>query len=93
MAEKAKQAALKKLRAKPPISEEVLAERKAARLAREQAQAVARAEKLAAREQLKLDREAEKAKAVADAPPVLTEADKKAARDKRYAARKKRGRR
>lgn len=93
MAAKAKQAALIKLKAKPPISEEVLAQRKAARLAREEAQAVARAEKLAAREKLKAEIEAKKALEAANAPRVLTEAEKKAARDERYAARKNRRRR
>ena len=48
MAAKAKQDALKKLKAKKPLSPEVLAERKAAELAREQKQAEASAAKRAA---------------------------------------------
>lgn len=88
LATKAKQAALEKLRAKPPISEEALAERTAARIAREQAEATARAEKLAAREQLKAQRKAEKEQDIVPPPPALTEAEKKEARDARYAARK-----
>lgn len=90
LAAKAKQAALEKLRSKPPISEEVLAERTAARLAREQAEAAARAEKLAARELAKAQRQAEKEQQIAPPPPALTEAEKKEARDARYAARKNR---
>ena len=46
-----KKAALEKLRAKPPVDEAVLAERRAAALAREQAQAIASAERKAARDQ------------------------------------------
>ncbi len=83
-AAKAKQAALENLRAKPPVDEAVLAERRAAQLAREEAKAKAREEKAAARER---EREARKASAPqAVAPP--TEEEKKAARDARYAARK-----
>ena len=92
MAAKAKQAALKQLRAKPPISDEVTAERKAARLAREEKQAAAREKKRAAFEQLKAERKAAKQKAVPVVTTELTEAEKKAARDERYAKRKKRKR-
>lgn len=92
MAAKAKQAALKKLRSKPPISEEVLAERKAARLVREQAEAKKREEKLAAREQLKAEKLAEKEAIESGPTPEEIEAEKKAARDLRYAARKSRRR-
>ena len=62
----AKQAALEKLKAKPPIDPAVAAERAAARAVKEaaEAQKSVRAE--------------------------LSEAEKKAARDARYAARKKR---
>ncbi|GAA4644355.1 hypothetical protein GCM10023115_23150 [Pontixanthobacter gangjinensis] len=101
MAAKAKQAALKKLKAKPPVSEEVLAERKAAAEAREAAKAKAREEKRAAAEKVKADAEAKRvaeakakaeaeAEAAANAPPELTEEEKKAIRDARYAARKQR---
>ena len=105
LAAKAKQAALEKLRAKPPVDEAVLAERRAAAAAREEAQAKAREEKRAAREREIEERkaraaaeaaaaaqaaEAAAATASAKAEPVLTEAEKKAARDARYAARKQR---
>jgi hypothetical protein len=94
LAAKARQAALDKLRAKPPIDEAVLAERRAAAAAREEAQAKARAEKQAAREREIAEKKAraeEKAAAeAAKAKPVLTEAEQKAARDARYAARKQR---
>lgn len=86
MAAKAKQAALKQLKTKPPLSDEVIAERKAASLVREQKEAAAREEKRAAFEQLKAERKAAKQQAA----PELTEAEKKAARDERYANRKKR---
>ena len=94
LAAKAKQAALAKLREKPPLDEAVVAERIAARLAKEQAAALAREEKIAAREREKAERERLKAEAKAAAeaaaPKVLTEAEKKALRDARYAARKSR---
>jgi len=90
LAAKARQAALENLRAKPPIDEAVVAERRAARLAREEAQAKAREEKRAARER---EKEARKAQAPGTESPeksvaAPTEAEKKAARDARYAARK-----
>ena len=90
LAAKAKQAALEKMRAKPPLDEALVAERRAARAAKEEAQAKAREEKLAARA---LEKEAKKAAATeAEAPAKAapTEAEKKAARDARYAARKSR---
>ena len=90
MAAKAKQDALKKLKAKKPLSPEVLAERKAAELAREQKQAEASAAKRAAFEQQKAERKASKEKAKPKLALGLTESEKKAARDERYAARKKR---
>jgi hypothetical protein len=92
LAQAAKQKALDKLKAKPPIDPAILAERNAARLAREAAEAEARTAKRAAWEQEKAEKlalAAERAAAKA-AEPALTEADKKAARDARYAARKKR---
>ena len=89
-AARARQAALENLKAKPPIDEAVVAERRAARLAREEAQAKAREEKRAAREREKAARKAsapgtEAPEKIVAAP---TEAEKKAARDARYAARK-----
>ncbi len=91
-AAEAKQKALEKLRSKPPVDENVAAERKAARLKREAAEA----EKRAARKAAELAaKEAKAARAEAEAkaaavPAGLTEAEKKAARDARYAARKSR---
>lgn len=97
LAAKAKQAALEALRAKPPVDEAVLAERQAAREAREAALAKASEEKRAARESAKAakkalaaEQAAEKAAAVKPDAPVMTEAERKAARDARYAARKSR---
>jgi len=90
---KAKQAALEKLRAKAPLDEATLAQRHAARLVREAAEARVREEKRAARE---LEMAARKARALEGAAqekskaPALTEAERKAARDARYAARKSR---
>lgn len=98
-AQRAKAEALAKLRAKPPIDEATVAER----LARSEAKAAAEAEKrqakLAAKAEAEAARQAQ-AQAEADAAAAaaeaasrkveLTEAEKKAARDARYAARKAR---
>ncbi len=89
LAAKAKQAALEKLKAKLPVDEAVLAERRVAALAREAAQLKAREEKLAARAAEKEQKNAEKAARVA-ASPVLSEEEQKAIRDAKYAARKNR---
>jgi hypothetical protein len=85
----AKQAALDQLKARPPVDEALLAERRAAGLARAEDQARARAAKRGA--------DADKAAAAAEAAPApepeaatATEAELKAARDARYAARKSR---
>jgi hypothetical protein len=98
----AKQKALDKLRAKPPVDPAVLAERTATRLAKEAKLAEQRAADKAAREQAKaeeaariaLEKEAAEAAAAAEAEAaaraVPTEAERKLARDARYAARKKR---
>jgi hypothetical protein len=89
-AAEAKKKALEKLRAKPKVDEAVLEERRAAQARREAAAEEKRAAKQAAREQA----EAEKAEAAArEAAAVVTpksEAELKAARDARYAARKSR---
>lgn len=95
LAQKARQAALDKLKAKPAPDPEVVAQRLAAQAAKEEAQAAKRAEKIAEREQAKLDAEAKAAAAEAEAEnaalqEVETEAEKKLKRDARYAARKKR---
>lgn len=93
LAAQAKQAALDKLRAKPPVDEAVLAERRAREEARNAAQQKARDEKLAARaaeKALKEARKLEAAEAAASAPAPQTEEELKAIRDAKYAARKKR---
>ena len=85
-AAEAKKKALEQLLSKPPVDEKIVAERQAARLKREAAEAEKREAKKAARAE---QASAEKAKVAAEpAPP--TEAELKAARDARYAARKKR---
>ena len=94
LAAQAKQKALDKLKAKPPMDPAVVEQRAAARAAREAADAKRRADKLAAIEQAKADKEAKAAALIAEAAAEIaraeqTEADKKAARDARYAARKK----
>ena len=85
--QKAREAALKRLAKQPPVDEAVLAERQAARLAKEAADAEASAARKAAIEQAKADK---LAKAEAKKVPVPTEAELKAARDAKYAARKNR---
>src|SRR3546814_20788721 len=67
LAKHARQKALDQLRAKPPVDEAVLAERQAARLVREEAEAAARIAKLAAREKAKADKRAQAAEADAAA--------------------------
>ena len=89
IAAKAKAAALEKLRAKPPVDEAALAERRAAALAREAAQQKAREEKRVARELEKAEQAARKAEE-ATANAGLSEAEQKAIRDAKYAARKNR---
>jgi septal ring factor EnvC (AmiA/AmiB activator) len=96
-AAEAKQKALDKLRSKPPVDEKVLAERQAARLKREAAEAEKRAAKKAAEQAAKEAQAEAEARAAAEAaaqaaavPAPPTEAERKAARDARYAARKNR---
>lgn len=84
-----RQKALDKLRAKPPVDEKIVAARQEARLKREAAQARKRSEKIAKEAAAKEVKAAEAAKAEAIAAPP-TEAELKAARDARYAARKTR---
>ncbi len=81
----AKQKALEQLRQRPPRDEKVVAERIAAAQRRNEAKAEKAASKKAADAAAAVSRAAE---AAANAP--ASEADKKAARDARYAARKKR---
>lgn len=85
----AKMKALEQFRAKPPVDEKLVAERQAARLRREAAQAEKSAAKKASELAAKEAKEAERA-AKAAVPPPPTEAERKAARDARYAARKNR---
>jgi hypothetical protein len=93
-AAEAKSRALDALRAKPPVDEAVLAERRAAEAAREAARAKLSEEKREARREEKAAKlqakEAVPSKTAAAARPELTEGDKKTARDERYAARKQR---
>jgi hypothetical protein len=86
----AKQKALDTLRAKPPVDERIVAERHAARAQRDAAAGEKRAARKAA-EQAAKGAKAEAAEAkLAVLPVPRTEAEKKLARDARYAARKKR---
>lgn len=97
-AAEAKQRALEKLRQKPPVDEAVLAERQAARARREAAEAETRNLKKAAEQAAKEAKaaataaaaEAEAAAQAKFKPKLQTEAERKAARDARYAARKSR---
>ena len=97
-AAEAKQKALDRLKAKPPVDPAVAAERQQARLAKEAKQREQRAAKEEAKRQAAADKEAaalaaaEAAKAAAAAAEAErpSEAELKAARDARYAARKNR---
>ena len=93
----AKQSALDKLRNKPAPDPGVIAERQAARAARDAAAAQRRADRQRAADEAKAAKSAARtaqseanadAKPTASAPP--SEAELKAARDARYAARKAR---
>lgn len=93
LAAQAKQKAIEKLKAKPPVDPAVAAARAAAREAKEAAIVKKREEKAAALEQARLDKiaKAEAAAAEIEAEKQrLIDADiaAKAARDARYAARK-----
>jgi len=85
----AKKKALEQLRSRPPVDEKVAAERQAKRLKRQTIDSEKAAAKKAELRAAKESKAAEAAaKAVAAAPP--SEAERKAARDARYAARKAR---
>jgi hypothetical protein len=86
----AKQAALDQLKARPPVDEAKAAELRAARLARAEADAQAREARRAARDADKKAATATAAEAKPAEPESVDEAGLKAARDERYAARKKR---
>jgi hypothetical protein len=89
-AQKARETALAKLKARPPVTEAELARRRADQEAREAALADKR--NAAAQARLKAEEAAKAAKAAAveALPAEPTEAERKAARDSKYAARKKR---
>ncbi len=93
-ANRARDKALEKLRSKPPVDEAEVARQLAKRQAQEAAAAEKRAAARKAREEAqaaKLARAREAAEAaLAAQPKVLTEEERKAARDARYAARKSR---
>ncbi len=92
-AAEAKRKALEKLKSKPPVDPEVVAARREAarqREAKAEEKRAAKAEKANAAEEARAAGEAKTAKAAAAAPQPLTEAERKAARDARYAARKSR---
>jgi hypothetical protein len=99
-AEKARQKALDQLKAKPPVDEAEMAERRKAGEARQQALAEERDIKAKAKAAAKADKAAAKAAALAEAEAAAalkadrlkpaSAADMKAARDARYAARKAR---
>ncbi|HQV03041.1 MULTISPECIES: DUF6481 family protein [unclassified Novosphingobium] len=88
LAQQARAKALAKLAAKPAPDPAEVAKRQAAAAAREQAAAEKRAAAKAAQAQAKADKLA--AAAAPPEPTGPTEAELKAARDERYAARKKR---
>lgn len=95
LAARAKSAALERLRTKPPIDEAEQAARAARALARETAAAEKRAAKRAASEAAAAAKAAKaiEASAAVEAradETVLSDAERKAARDARYAARKNR---
>jgi hypothetical protein len=96
-AKAAKEKALEKLRNKPPIDPAIVAERQAAQAARDAAAAEKRAARAAAMEAAAAEKEARKLAKAASAAAASkrtqkTEAELKAERDARYAARKARKR-
>ena len=86
----ARDKALAKLKAKPPLDPELVAERKAAAERKQAAAEEKRLARIVEREAAKVEAAAaaEAAKALIKQP--MTEAEKKAERDARYAARKAR---
>ncbi len=93
VAAKAKQAALEKLRAKPPVDEATLAKRREAAMVRDAAKLKASQEKLAARElekAMKKDRSTKDVVVAKAAAPTMSDEEQKAIRDAKYAARKNR---
>lgn len=94
LAQSAREKALEKLRNKPQVDEAERARRAAAQQTKLAEAAARRAAVLEAREAEKAAAEAEKAARAAEIeaakPPVLTDEERKALRDAKYAARKKR---
>ena len=88
-AAEAKNKALEQLRSRPPVDATVAAERQAKALERQMRNDEKAAAKKSAQQAVK-DAKASEAAAKAAAPPPPTEAERKAARDARYAARKAR---
>ena len=84
-AAKAREKALAKLRAKPPLDQKMVAERVERQAQRAAREAEKREAKRAAR-----NAEATEKAAEAAAPPPPTDEERKAARDTKYAARKAR---
>ena len=92
-AAEAKRKALDKLKSKPPADPavaEARAEAARQREAKAEEKRAAKAEAARAAEEAKAAEAAKSAEAAASAPKALTEAERKAARDARYAARKSR---
>jgi hypothetical protein len=93
-AAKARETALAKLKAKPPVDPAVMAERAAKALEREAALAQRAAERAEAKRLAEEEKAAAAAAAAEEAArnvvPELTEAERKQARDAKYAARKAR---
>jgi Family of unknown function (DUF6481) len=89
-AAKARQAALERFRARPRADDPSVVERRAARLATSQARDARKATRAA--EAARLKEEAIRRNAEEAAREILLEAERKAARDARYAARKARHR-
>jgi hypothetical protein len=92
-AAEAKRKALDKLKSKPPVDEavaEARAEAARQREAKAEEKRAAKAEAARAVEEARAAEAAKTAEAAASAPRALTEAEKKAARDAKYAARKSR---
>jgi hypothetical protein len=92
-AAEAKRKALEKLKSKPPVDPavaEARAEAARQREAKAEEKRAAKAEKAKAEAEARTAEQAKTAEAAESAPQPLTEAEKKAARDARYAARKSR---
>jgi hypothetical protein len=89
-ASEAKSKALAQLRSRPPKDESVIAARLERSQLREEATAAKRAGRNAAAQVAKDEKAAASTKKKAAAKPLPTEAERKAARDARYAARKNR---